>query len=173
MPPPPIYGHSQNLYAAFLSRSVEADEAIAHDFGVPVGANLYIGHWSTEFTKDPALPGETTLQKAHAWLQEKGCIDVLRSGGREYKGIILLDHAPGLDDLRSDSDTSASRHGQIGMLRVATEGLTTRTGDLEKAVTTLDGQIRQLTLDVELRLRQLDGRVGKLETHFPGEPGAA
>lgn len=167
MATPPLFLHACKLHAAFLAASEPAIEADAQTFGVVEGAPIYVGHWSTEFSdraKYPDLPGESTQQKAFAWLQEVDCIEVLRRGGRDYTGVMLIKEAPteeDLDFLRADSRYQHS--GRLGAVEVGQERLINRVKDLERAVENLQGQLDALVRDAELRLNQHHIRMAILE----------
>jgi hypothetical protein len=159
MTPPPIYAHALNLYNAFYEASLEADEQLATDFGVHVGDRLFIGHWSTTFIGRNGLPGESTQQKAYAWLQNIGCLEVLRRGGRDYPGVILLRREPNKEDAKgAPNDTRQIRNGKLGVVEAAIQGHSGRIGDLEDNVSDLRGEINALTRSVELELRKLSAR---------------
>lgn len=164
MTPPPIYVHACNLYAAFEGAAHEVtDEKVAHDYGVPVGAKLFVGHWSTTFTNKtdyPDLPGESTQQKAYAFLQNTGCLEVLRPGGRDYPGVIILHRPPTLKDATdAPSDTRATRAGKLGVVETAVEGHTVRIGNLEEAVEVLSQRQDAIVRSVEVELMKLSARM--------------
>lgn len=161
MTPPPIFMHACNLYNAFLAASFEADEVRAQEYGVKPGENLYIGHWSTSFVGRDDLPGESTQQKAYAWLQNTGCLEVLRRGGRDYPGVILLRHAPSIQDAAEGvpTDTRQLRNGKLGVVETAVQAHNGRINNLEDAVGTLSGQYNALIRDVEVELRKLSARM--------------
>jgi hypothetical protein len=160
MAPPPIYMHACNLYQAFYEASIEADEKLALEFGIQPGDHLFVGHWSTTFVGRNDLPGESTQQKAYAWLQGIGCLEVLRRGGRDYPGVILLRREPVAEDATvAPTDTREIRNGKLGVVESAVNGLARRTGHLEDEVTTLSEQHNALVRDIELQLTKLSARM--------------
>jgi len=160
MTPPPIYTHASNLYTAFENASVEVDESMAHDMGVDVGAKIFIGHWSTTFVNDPYLPGESTQQKAYAWLQTIGCLEVLRRGGRDYPGVILLVRPPTVEDAKlAHPDSRVARRGPLGVVENVVKAHTERISSLEETVDVLKQQNNSIIRDVELELRKLSARM--------------
>lgn len=162
MTPPPIYTHACDLFAAFLGspRTVRADEEIANDYGVRVGDRLYVGHWSTDFANWDGLPGESTQQKAYAWLQAVGCVEVLRRGGRDYPGVILLVREPTVEDAKNaPRDTRANRLGKLGTIEVAVNAHNERIKDVEDSIETISGQHAALVRDIELQLHKLSVRM--------------
>ncbi len=162
MTTPPIYTHASNLYKAFedAETTVEVDEQMSHDMGVPVGTKVFIGHWSTTFVNDPFLPGESTQQKAYAWLQSIGCLEVLRRGGRDYPGVIQLVRPPTVEDAKNaPHDTRVARRGPLGVVENIVKAHTGRISDLEDTVATLDQRQNSIIRDVELELRKLSARM--------------
>jgi hypothetical protein len=161
--PPPLFNHAVKLYAAFCEKADEAPADIADSFGVQPGSWLYIGHWSTDFVGYPGLPGESTQQKAYAFLQNAGCLEVLRRGGRDYPGVILLKRAPVVEDADGHLDTRHVYVGKLGTLEVTTRGLVSRVAALTYELKVLNGRYDALVRDVELRLDQLDVRISTLK----------
>jgi hypothetical protein len=161
---PPIFEHAQKLYTAFEAASAQVtDDEAAFEFGVPLGTHVYVGHWTRQFVGQPGMPGESTLQKAFGWLQAVGCLDLLRRGTRDYPGVVQLRRPPTPQDINDASpDGRDARSGKLGALQVATEGLLSRTNDLENSVIMLDEALNALTRDVELQLRKLAARI---DTH--------
>lgn len=164
MTPPPIYVHACNLYEAFYGASqLVSDEKLSHDYGVPQGSVLFIGHWSTTFTNKtdyPDLPGESTQQKAFAFLQNTGCVEVLRPGSRDYPGVIVLHRPPTFEDAKvAPNDSRATRAGKLGVVETSVQAHSTRIDHLEEEVQVLGQRQDAIVRDVEVQLMKLSARM--------------
>lgn len=162
--PPPLFNHAVKLYAAFTEKADEAPADVAEMFGVAAGALIYVGHWSTDFVNYPGLPGESTQQKAYAFLQSAGCLEVLRRGGRDYPGVIQLKRPPAAEDADGHLDTRHVYVGKVGALEKAVNGLVSRVASLSDQMDAVNGRYDALVRDVELRLNQLDARFTRVDT---------
>lgn len=166
--PPPLFNHAVKLYAAFERASLPATEQDVSVLDVPADALIYVGHWSTQFAGDPALPGESTQQKAYAFLQNSDCLEVLRRGGRDYPGVILLRRPPVAEDADGYLDGRQLYVGRLGVAEKTVAGLAKMVDDLGTRLAATDGRYDALVRDTELRLNQLDARLTQQESSCPG-----
>lgn len=158
MAAPPIFTHAVNLYRSFYEapNAVSATETDAANLSVQPGDRLFIGHWSTQFQNDPDLPGESTQQKAYAFLQDRDCVEVLRRGGRDYPSVILLKRPPDAEDIgAASSDSRAVRLGKVGTIEVGLRGVLQRLTAIEDRVTAAEGRHDALVRDAELTINQV------------------
>lgn len=160
--PPPLFNHAVKLYAAFAEAASTVTDQDISVLDVAPDSLVYVGHWSTQFAGHPELPGESTQQKAYAFLQNAGCIEVLRRGGRDYPGVILLKRAPVADDTDGRMDQLA-HVGKLGVVEKALGSLINRVADLMEAQSAADARYDALVRDTELRLNQLAARLEAAE----------
>lgn len=162
---PPIYEHALRLYRAFEDKAADANSEEAELYSVAEGTQLYIGNWSLDFVGREDLARESTLQKAYAWLQDVGCVEVLKRGQRDHPGVVELRRPPtpaDVDDLPADS--RYQRSGRLGVVEVTVQALVKRIGELESALAEVNGRYDAIVRDSELQLTKLSNRISELDT---------
>lgn len=166
---PPIYEHALRLYQAFEGEAIEATPEEAELYGVATGTPLFIGNWGSTFVGRENLARESTLQKAYAWLQDVGCLEVLKRGGRDHKGVVQLHRAPVFEDVDDlPADSRYRRGGRLGVVELTVESLVKRVSELMEGLDIANGRIDALTRDTELRLHQQHAQIEAVNARCPG-----
>lgn len=152
----PVLVHATKMYHRFEKQMQEADTQFASVYGVPEGTPVYVGYWSRDFTdpSDPqneGLPQASTQQRAVTFLNNTGCLQLLRRGGRDYPSVYRLVHPPTPVDAANEADSLTSMRPN-------------KLVSLDNSVVALVNRVGQLEIDVEQLERLYAGLSEQIET---------